>query len=126
MGTRRTILIVEDDEDLRAAFRIALALAGYEVLEAGDGLEALRIIDHSPPDLVVLDYILPTVSGEIVSQELASHVLTRNIPVIMVTGSARDLSGFDVACVLRKPITPEELVNKVETCLANPMRGTLA
>lgn len=126
MGTAQRILIVEDDEDLRAAFRIALVIAGYEVLEAGDGLDALRIVDHSPPDLIVLDFMLPNVGGDVVWQELATHVFTRSIPIVMVTGSARDLSSFDVACVLRKPVTPDALVNTVRNCLANPVRGTMA
>jgi len=61
MSSRRKILIVEDDEDLRTLFRVTLTLAGYDVQEAGDGLEALRQIDHSPPDLVVLELMLPFV-----------------------------------------------------------------
>ena len=124
MSTGRRILIVEDDEDVRSAFRVALSLAGHEVVEAGDGLEALRIIDHSPPDLVVLDFMLPHVGGDVVSQELAAHVFTSNIPVVMVTGSGRDLSQYNVACVLRKPVAPEDLVRTVDHCLANPVRGT--
>lgn len=96
-------------------FRIALTLSGYEVQEAGDGLEALRQIDHSPPDLAVLDLTLPFVSGAVVQQEIANHVFTRNIPVVIITGSGKDLSDLKVACVLRKPITPEELVRTVQT-----------
>ena len=121
----RTILVVEDDEDLRSVFRVALTLAGYDVREAGDGLEALRSIDHSPPDLVILDLMLPFMGGDVVRQELASHVFTRNIPVVIVTGSGRDVSDMKVSCVLRKPVTPEGLVRTVQTCLANPVTGTV-
>jgi two-component system phosphate regulon response regulator PhoB len=124
MASRRRILIVEDDEDLRSLFRISLTLAGYEVQEAGDGLEALRQIDHSPPDLVVLDLMLPFVGGAVVRQEIATHVFTRDIPVVIITGSGRDLSGLAVACVLRKPVMPEELVRTVATCLGSGVRGS--
>jgi DNA-binding response OmpR family regulator len=124
MSRRHRILIVEDDEDLRQIFKVSLTLAGYDVDEAGDGLEALRHIDRSPPDLVVLDLMLPFVGGVVVQQEIASHVFTRNIPVVMITGSGKDLSDLKVACVLRKPITPEELVRTVRSCLATPAPGT--
>jgi DNA-binding response OmpR family regulator len=124
MSSRRRILIVEDDEDLRSLFRIALTLAGYDVEEAGDGLEALRHIDNAPPDLVVLDLMLPFVGGAVVQQELATHVLTRDIPVVIITGSGRDLSELGVACVLRKPVMPEELVRTVASCLTTGVRGS--
>ena len=124
MSSRRRILIVEDDEDLRSLFRISLTLAGYDVEEAGDGLEALRRIDSSPPDLVVLDLMLPFVGGAIVQQEIASHVFTRDIPVVIITGSGKDLSDLQVACVLRKPVTPEELVRTVASCLTSGAPGS--
>lgn len=107
-------------------FRISLRLAGYEVQEAGDGLEALRQIDHSPPDLVILDMGLPFVSGAVVQQEIATHVFTRNIPVVIVTGSGKDLSDLKVACILRKPITPQDLVRTVRTCLAAGAPGSVS
>ena len=126
MFERRSILIVEDDEDTRSMFRISLTLAGYEVQEAADGLEALRQLDHSPPDLVVLDLGLPFVGGDVVQQEIATHVFTRNIPVVIVTGSAKDLSDMKVACVLRKPVTPSELVRTVESCLTSGTPGSVS
>ena len=124
MSSRRRILIVEDDEDLRSLFRISLTLAGYDVEEAGDGLEALRRIDSSPPDLVVLDLMLPFVGGAVVQQEIASHVFTRDIPVVIITGSGKDLSDLQVACVLRKPVMPQELVRTVASCLTSGAPGS--
>src|ERR671912_1534317 len=117
MARKQAILIVEDDEDLRRLFRTALTLSGYEVEEAGDGLEALHKIDHAPPDLVVLDLMLPQISGLVVQQEIAAHVLTRQIPVVIITGSTLELQGLGVSCVLRKPISPDQLVETVRSCL---------
>lgn len=114
---RQTILIVEDDEDLRRLFRTALALAGYEVIEAGDGLEALRWIDHSPPDLVVLDLMLPRLSGVAVQQEIAAQAVTRQIPILVITGSTVAPENIEVACFLRKPISPDQLLHHVRSCL---------
>ena len=111
------ILVVEDDTDLRRLFRTALAMAGYVVEEAADGLEALRAIENRPPDLVVLDLMLHALDGLSVQQELAARAFTSNIPVVIVTGSALEVGGENVACVLRKPVMPDRLVRTVRQCL---------
>jgi DNA-binding response OmpR family regulator len=118
VATRQVVLVVEDNADLRRMFRITLALAGFDVDEAGDGLDALRRIDLRRPDLVVLDIGLPTISGVVVQQEIAAQAYTRQIPVVIVTGMAMNLDHLNVACVLRKPVEPEELVETVRSCLA--------
>lgn len=117
MGPQRVVLIVEDDAELRRVFRIALAFEGFDVEEASDGFEALRRIDEHPPDIVVLDLGLPALDGLAVRQDIAAHVYTRHIPILVVTGSAANLDYLDVACVLRKPVTPEQLVAAVHNCL---------
>ena len=111
------ILVVEDDTDLRRLFRTALAMAGYVVEEAADGLEALRAIENRPPDLVVLDLMLHALDGLSVQQELAARAFTSNIPVVIVTGSTLEVGGENVACVLRKPVMPDRLVRTVRQCL---------
>ena len=114
----KTVLIVEDDADLRRMFRTALALAGYEIVEASNGLDALRVLDTSPPDAVVLDLGLPFLSGTAVRQEIAAHAHTRHVPVIVVTGQPGTHETLDAACVLRKPVSPDRLVHVVRTCIA--------
>jgi DNA-binding response OmpR family regulator len=111
------ILVVEDNADLRRLFRISLSMAGYQVEDAADGLEALRMIENHPPDLVVLDLMLHTLDGVSVQQELAARAITANIPVVIVTGSDLDIEGANVACVLRKPVMPDKLVRTVKNCL---------
>src|SRR4051794_12216014 len=113
----KRILIVEDDADLRRLFRTALSLAGYDVEEASDGLDALRLIENRQPDLVVLDLILRSLDGVSVQQELASRALTSRVPIVIVTGSTQDTSALDVACVLRKPVMPDELIRTIKQCL---------
>lgn len=99
-------------------FRTALALEGYRVLEAGDGLDALRLLDGHDIDLVVLDLVLPLVSGHVVLQEVAARAVTQNVPVIVVvTGSPGPHDDLQASCVLLKPVTPERLVQTVRRCL---------
>lgn len=117
MAGRQRILIVEDDQALRRMYRTALAIDGFDVIEAEDGLSALRQLDLDPPSLVVLDLMLPTVSGLTVQQEIAAHAHTRNIPIVIVTGSAMALDHVDVQCVLRKPVSPDRLIQAVRACI---------
>ena len=111
------VLLVEDDVDVRRMFRLALAVEGFHVEEASDGLQALYKIEERPPDLVVLDLGLPAVDGLAVQQEIAGSALTRQIPVVIVTGSTADLTHVPVFCVLRKPVAPDELITTVRRCL---------
>ena len=115
---RKRILVVEDDADLRRMFRTILALSGYDVEEAGDGVDALQMIDNQLPDLIVLDLVLRALDGVSVQQELAARAITRQIPIVIVTGSTIDTDSLDVACVLHKPVMPDELVRTVKQCLA--------
>jgi len=115
----KRILVVEDEAALRSLYKSTLLLAGFDVHEAGSGLEALQLLDARPFDLVVLDLMLPGISGETVRAEIASHELTRHIPVVVVTGMAPVPGHFDVPCVLNKPITPDALVSAVRKCLGS-------
>jgi DNA-binding response OmpR family regulator len=110
--------IVEDDADLRGMFRTALALEGFEVVEAAGGFEALRHIDDLRPHLIVLDLGLPGISGADVRRELAASVHGRKIPIVVVTASIVIPADLHVECVLRKPVLPDELVETVRKCLA--------
>jgi CheY-like chemotaxis protein len=118
-----TVLIVEDDPAVRRMYRTALGFGGFNVVEAADGLTALHFLDQRRPDIVVLDLMLPTVNGLIVQQEIAAHAHTRDIPIVIVTGSDMCLDHVDVPCVLRKPISPDRLVDAVRSCLPTGTTG---
>jgi len=115
---RNTVLVVEDDPGLRDLYRAALTSAGYAVVAVEDGVDALRRIDDRVPSAVVLDLGLPRLNGRDVSRELKSRADTRDIPIVVVSGTdTRDLNPADFACVLRKPIHPEAIVTAVERSL---------
>lgn len=82
---KNKILLVEDSRFLRVANERALAKAGYEVITAGDGEEALRLARERGPDLVLLDMLLPKVSGERVLQALKQDPQTRGTHVVVLT-----------------------------------------
>ena len=114
---RRTVLIVEDDHQLRALYSTELRLAGFEVRESGDGLRALHELDYEPtPDCIVLDLMLPVLSGHAVKHELAASAEMHDIPVIVITGSDANLDRFGARAVLRKPFLAADLVEAVERC----------
>jgi CheY-like chemotaxis protein len=103
-------------------YRNALGFAGLDIIEAEDGLSALRSLDQYLVDVAILDLMLPTLSGLAVQQEIAANAHTRNIHVIIVTGSNINLDHLDVSCVLRKPISPDRLIDAVRNCLGNGAR----
>ena len=113
------ILIVEDEPETRLLYQVALTFEGYEVASATDGVEALVLMEQRLPDLVVLDLGLPRLDGWSVQQEIAASAVTRQIPIVIVTGLEVDSDGLDVACVLRKPVTMDQLVDIVRRCLSS-------
>ena len=116
---RPTILVVEDDETLRRFYREVLGFAGYVVTAVEDGLDALRYLEATVPDLIILDMALPRLRGRDVQQELAAHADTRHVPTLVVTGTdTRQLDPTEFTCIRRKPVTADALLKAVEECLA--------
>jgi DNA-binding response OmpR family regulator len=117
-GRKATILVVEDDRALRTFYQSALMIAGYHVITAEDGIEALYRLEGYRPAAVVLDLALPRLSAREVSRELLAHPYFRHIPVIVVTGTdTSDLDPAEFRCILRKPVGLDSLINAVESCL---------
>ena len=106
VSTRHIVLLVEDDRATRELFEYALRLAGFVVLTAGDGLGALHVLEQRRPDAVVLDLDLPQVSGADVYQEILAHADTRDVPVVVVTGTELK-PPRGVFRVLHKPVTAD-------------------
>jgi len=116
-------LLVEDDRSLRQLYRLELELRGLAVEIAGDGIEALSIIEQQRPDLVVLDLGLPRLGGLAVAQELKAHDDTRSVPIVVVTGSPEPIDETGFVAVIRKPLSAHELAVIVEQALARPGSG---
>ncbi len=123
---KKTVLIVDDEEDVVTFLSATLEDAGFTVVTASGGVEALQIMEHVRPDVISLDVVMPKGSGIKLYRELAKNPLWSNIPVIIVTGHARDdfgradfnemtLSGPGV--YLEKPVTAAVYVKAIKSAL---------
>jgi CheY-like chemotaxis protein len=123
-----TILVVEDDYATRRLYRDALVAAGYEAIAVGDGIGALLYLEsHPAPDAVVLDLLLPRVSGHVVYDDLRSRKTTRTTPVVIVTGVELPRFALDeYVTTLRNPIDGNALVAAVAVALGETPSAPVA
>lgn len=120
----RKILLADDQEELRLLLQAILEDGGYELLEAQTGPEALDLARRELPSLVVMDWMMPGMSGVEVTRALRSAPETERIPVILLTARSREedrRTGFAAGAseYLSKPFSPLELIEAVER-LASP------
>src|SRR5438309_1268619 len=120
-----TILLVEDSKFLRIATERMMTKAGYRVITAGDGEEALQVAARALPDLIILDMLLPKLSGPEVLRSLKENSGTAHIPVIVCTGLCQKnedklLRDGAAAFVEKEPLLerPELLLDSVESALS--------
>ncbi len=116
------ILITEDEAALVALLRYNLEKEGYLVDEAGDGQEALMKVAEAPPDLILLDWMLPQLSGLEVCRQLRRNPASRNIPIIMLTARGEEgdrVRGLDAGAddYIAKPFSPGELLARIRAVL---------
>ena len=127
MTPAKTILIADDDPDLRDILRSVFEPSGFAVREAGNGRRALEAVREAPPDLVILDYMMPEMTGPQVCEQLKQDLLLRHIPVIMLTGKSEiqdKVYGIDAGAddYLVKPFEPKELLARVKMVLRRASR----
>ncbi len=119
----KTILLADDEANLRLLVRTTLSDPQLRILEAVDGTTALQLARAEHPDVVVLDWMMPGLSGIEVAAELQKDPLTRGIPVIMLTARAQASdreqgAQVGVSAYLMKPFSPLELLEKVDELLS--------
>lgn len=124
------LLIADDEANQLELLRYNLTKAGYEVVCATNGREALELIEDTKPDLVILDWMMPEVSGMDVCREIRNRNDLKNLPVIMLSarGEEGDKSlGLDTGAddYITKPFSPRELVSRVKALIrrARPSLG---
>lgn len=115
----RTVLVVDDDPSIRESLTEVLSSEGYRVLEAADGVEALRRIEGLEERCVVLlDLAMPRMNGLEVLSELSRRQSAGRLPVLVMSANAhpRELEFPQVVALLRKPFELDELLRWVEVC----------
>ena len=128
--SKPTVLVAEDESALVTLLRYNLEREGYRVLEARDGEEALLVVAEEQPDLVVLDWMLPQLSGIEVCRRLRGRQDTRNVPIIMLTARGEEsdrIRGLDTGAddYLTKPFSMTELLARLRAVLRR-IRPSLA
>ncbi len=116
------VLVVEDELAIREMLGFTLARAGFEVLEAEDTREATDLIARTRPDVVLLDWMLPGISGIDFARRLRREEVTRELPIIMLTArgeEASKLKGFAVGAddYITKPFSTQELIARIKALL---------
>ena len=124
----KLILVVEDEAAIREMVRFALGRAEFRVAEAGNAQEArLRIADERP-DLILMDWMMPGITGVELTRELKAQATSKDIPVIMVTARAEEedkIRGLNVGCddYVSKPFSFPELIARIQAVLRRSMPG---
>ncbi len=116
------VLIIEDEESLATLLEYNLEREGFEVSVASDGEEGLLRVEEETPDIVILDWMLPKVTGIEVCRRLRSRSSTKNIPVIMLTARSEEVDrirGLDTGAddYMTKPFSMSELVARIKAVL---------
>ena len=136
MSAATRVLIVDDDEDIRAYLEVTLELAEFVVLQAADGLTALDLAREEQPDLVVLDVMMPGLDGLEVLRRLRADARTNHLPVILLTARAQaddTVAGLERGAddYVTKPFDAEVLIARIHSALRradlqrarNPLTG---
>ena len=116
------VLVVDDDEDILELVTFRLERSGYTVVQARDGEEAWNLAQAQPPDLAVLDVMMPKLDGFELTRRMRANPETERVPIILLTARAQDADvqqGFDAGAddYLRKPFSPQELRARVQAIL---------
>jgi DNA-binding response OmpR family regulator len=116
------VLVADDEEDIRALVAFRLKRAGYEVITAADGEEALLLATSRLPDLAVLDMMMPKATGLEVTRSMREQATTKDIPVILLTARAQEADvsrGFEAGAddYVKKPFSPQDLQTRVQGLL---------
>jgi len=122
--TASRVVYIEDDQEMIDLVTLILSRRGFQVRGAHSGRAGLDVINNDPPDLVLLDLMMPGMDGWEVYQQLKANELTRQIPVIIITAKAQAIDrvlGLHIAKVddyISKPFRPQELVDSIDQVMS--------
>jgi len=119
----KTIIIVDDDDDIRELVEITLEDSQYRLYTAKDGEAGLKAIQNDRPDLVILDWVMPKLTGLEVLRKLRENPITAGIAVVLLTSQdnrehQEEIQTLGIFSYLQKPFSPLELIQTVQKALA--------
>lgn len=121
--TIKRLLLIDDNEDNRNLVKFALERnTGWQVITAADGIEGVTKAELERPDVILLDFIMPSLDGYVVCEVLKSNLFTRSIPIVFITAIAQDtvlarLESTLAEGVITKPFNPIQLHSRIaEIC----------
>lgn len=119
---RETILVVEDDENIQQLVGYNLAKAGFHVVYADNGEQALSLIKREKPELIVLDLMLPGINGFEICKLVRKDPKTKNLPIVMLTAKSEEddmTAGLDLGAddYITKPFSPKILISRIKAAL---------
>jgi len=122
MDPQKTILVVEDDPNQQEMYEVALKRAGYNVVARGEAKTGLQWLGQILPDLILLDVMLPGISGIEMLKQIRSSPNGKDVPVIVITAKAdielADFDGYNIVELLRKPLLPTVLIETIESAIS--------
>ena len=118
----KKILIADDEPHILYVLKLKLSNAGYEIVTAMDGEEALELCQTEHPDLVITDYEMPIMTGLEMARKLHANEQFKSVPVLMLTArgfdiEAEEMAAAGIAGVMSKPFGPREVLGKVQQLL---------
>ncbi|MDO8847030.1 MAG: response regulator [Coriobacteriia bacterium] len=119
----KRILVVDDESSIRRLLNVALTGRGFEVLEAEDGLQAMGMVAAEKPDLVVLDVMMPGMTGHQVHDKLRQNPATKELPILFLSAAGtfeeqhREIAADPFSDYLPKPFKPSEVADHISAML---------
>ncbi|MCS6815397.1 MAG: response regulator [Cyanobacteria bacterium] len=128
MHVKPVILIVDDSQTVRALYTELLTRSGFEVKVARDGLEAWDIIQHHPPQLVLMDIVMPRMNGYELCRKLRDNPVTQDMPVVMVSSKDQEFDRYwglkqGANAYITRPCRPDDLVRTINELLQQSQRS---
>lgn len=124
---RKTVLVVDDEETIRLIFKTRLNAAGYDVVTASSGKEALAAMEQESPDIVLLDVMMPEMNGFATCRAIRENPAWKKLPVLMITGLHRDTDALEgrqsgATDFMTKPVDHNDLTLRIRKLIGSPSK----
>ena len=128
LNSKKKILIVEDEPSMREMLNVFLEENGFEVIKSSNGVEGLDLAQKESPDIIILDIVMPGMSGYMVAKHIKSDPKLRNTPIVLLTATANVAGNIMLEMPteyrVRKPFNPDELLELLQSIIKKSISET--